>query len=264
MAPISVVIITHNEAANLGACLASARRLSSDIVVVDCGSDDGTAALAQVLGATVLHLPWRGYGAARNAGAAAAKHHWVLALDADERLSEELVAALAALPLHDPSVAYRFRRRNHFKGRAIRFGTFGFDAVTRLYHRGVVRWNDYPVHELPEGHTRVQHIAGDLLHYGITDTALFRRKKDHYALLCARRYHDAGLPAGPLQLLAPLFNSVKSYLFLGGFLDGYCGLFLARSIYRYTRLKYRHLARLRRDEARSAPQSFPARSGLFS
>ena len=259
MTPISVVIITRNEAAHIADCIASARLVASEVLVVDSGSDDGTPAIARGLGATVLELPWKGYGAARNAGAEAARHDWILSLDADERLTPEAATAIRETTFEDAGIVYRLPRHNHFGERRIHFGSFGFDGVGRLYHRGTVCWNDFPVHERLEGHKAVQRIAAPILHFGIGDVEQFEKKKAHYALLGARRYFNEGRSfAGPRQWLAPLFDAARSYLFLLGFLDGRTGLFLAGVIYRSTRLKYSRLAQLRALAASAGkPTVFP-------
>jgi len=95
--PLSVCLIARNEAHNLPGLVGSVRALAQEIVVVDTGSTDGTPALAQALGARVLHTPWRDdFAAARNVALAAARSEWILTLDADQQLDAGSHAALAA------------------------------------------------------------------------------------------------------------------------------------------------------------------------
>ncbi|TCZ70605.1 glycosyltransferase family 2 protein [Flaviaesturariibacter aridisoli] len=258
--PISVVVITRNEAANIMDCLRSARALSDDIVVVDCGSNDATTRLAALCRARVQIHTWQGYGAARNLGAALARHDWILALDADERLDENLITQLKNQILERGRV-YRFRRRNHWEERPIRFGTLGFERIARLYHRGDARWNGYAVHERLTGAFRVQDVPGNIQHFGIADPDFYYRKKEHYALLSALTYARQGKKAGLLKrFVAPLFDAVKSYLLLAGFLDGAIGARLALTTFRYTARKYallhrqrERLLKLERQPGRNGP-----------
>src|SRR5437764_11518713 len=147
MTPITTVIITKNEARNIEACIRSAQTVCTDVVVVDCGSEDETVALAEACGARVIVVAWECYGQSRNTGAIMAKHDWILSLDADERVSSELTQALQGLALEDASVVYKIRRRNYFAYRQLNYGTLGFESVTRLYNRRFAQWDLLPVHE---------------------------------------------------------------------------------------------------------------------
>src|SRR4051794_21101863 len=147
MQRLSVVIITKNEAVNIRACIHSARTISDDIIVVDAESEDKTVELATGKNVRVISLKWNGYGNARNAGAAAAKNEWIFSLDADERITDGLVAQLRMLTLSDPRTIYGFRRRNYFQGKEIKYGTLAHDKIWRLYNRKLVKWDAAPVHE---------------------------------------------------------------------------------------------------------------------
>src|SRR6202012_3931844 len=96
---LSVVILTRDSEATIGATLASAARVSDDVHVVDSGSSDSTLEIVKASGATLYHHPFENYGAQRNWAIAnvAIRHPWELHLDADERLSDELVAAILKL-----------------------------------------------------------------------------------------------------------------------------------------------------------------------
>src|ERR1700712_3190130 len=107
MKPVSVVIITRNEEQNIISCVASARLITDDIVVVDAESEDATVSLAKAAGARTFITPWQGYGIARNLGASKAKYNWILALDADERIGSELVNSIQKLRFADPHIVYK-------------------------------------------------------------------------------------------------------------------------------------------------------------
>lgn len=91
--PISLVVLTYNEAANIAHCLDSVE-FAAEKIVVDCGSDDHTRAIAAAHGARVVDQPWLGFGAQRNFASGLASHDWILSLDADEALTPQLARAL--------------------------------------------------------------------------------------------------------------------------------------------------------------------------
>jgi len=133
-APLTIVIPTLNEARQIADCV---RGLSwaGEVIVVDAGSQDGTAGAAAAAGARVLDGVAPGIAAQRNAGITAARNEWVFALDADERIGPELAAELAQVVLAPQHEAYRVKRRNFFHGQVLRRGHWGRDWVVRLFRR---------------------------------------------------------------------------------------------------------------------------------
>jgi glycosyltransferase involved in cell wall biosynthesis len=246
MSPLSVVIITRNEEKNIAACIRSAKLVSDDIIVVDSGSEDNTVLLARQEGANVFQISWQGYGYSRNFGADKARHDWIFALDADERVSVALSSSLLDTNLNQPNHIFRFRRINYMGNRKIKFGTPGFETVKRIYHRGFAKWDLSLVHERLTAHKPVRKlIKGHITHFGIRDAEDHRNKAVLYAQLSAEKYFLEGKKANLAQrILSPLFNSLKSYLFQFGFLDGRQGFIMAATIARYSWLKYTYLQQL--------------------
>src|SRR4051812_43888514 len=121
--PLSLVVITRDAAAELAACLASAPFVA-EALVVDSGSADHTVDVARASGARVVVEPWRGFGPQKRFAVAAAAHDWVLCLDADERVSPPLEAAVRELFARGAPVAaaYAVARRNRFLGRWLAHG----------------------------------------------------------------------------------------------------------------------------------------------
>src|SRR5258708_24028216 len=179
---LSVVIITHNEEANIACTLASVLPLVADsrgeIVVVDSGSTDRTVDIAKSFGAKVFIVEWKGYAAQKNSAIDTATGDCILSVDADEEVSADLAAhiqraatdgdygpfewALASafatrfedlrsnvglLPL-----AFWITRQNYFLGRWIEHGGFCPDRKLRLFARGSARFDETrAVHE--DAHT---------------------------------------------------------------------------------------------------------------
>lgn len=222
--PLSVAIITLNAASQLAACLQSVQ-FADEVVVVDSGSTDGTQTLAASCGARVIQQDWLGFGPQKQFAVEAARHDWVLCLDADERVSPALQASIE-FALQSPSTAaFRFPRCNRFLGRYLKHGEGYPDWSLRLFDRRQARWSDDPVHEKVVTQCPVGELAGDLLHDSAESLASYLTKQNRYTSLAA----DAALAAGKRAsfgriALSPLVRFVKFYLIRQGFRDGLPGL----------------------------------------
>src|SRR2546430_8340784 len=160
--PLTVVIRTLNEEGQITAAL-EALRWADEVIVADGGSTDRTVELVRSHGAAVIEVPGESIGLQRNAAIARARNEWVLALDADERvtdaLREELARVLAA-PAHH---AYRVRCENYFLGRERKRGRWGRDWHVRLFRRGR-RFSEDRVHERLEAIPDVGDLRAPLPH----------------------------------------------------------------------------------------------------
>ncbi len=226
---ISAVLITLNEARNLGRCLASLRGVADEVIVVDSGSTDGTQEMARSLGARVVDQPWLGYGPQKNAGHDLAAGEYVLSIDADEEMSEELRQAILFQKEHGLQGAYAINRLNFFYGKAARHGLEYPDWKIRLYPRAS-HWNEAAVHEellLPEG-TAVSRLPGYLNHYTYRTLQEHLDKTIRYGRLAANEIKARGkhVPASKL-ILSPVSIFFKSFILKGGFRGGAHGLTLA-------------------------------------
>lgn len=243
---LSVVIITLNEESNIVDCIRSAKMVANDIIVVDAGSDDRTVELAKKNGASVFSVDWKSYGASRNFGAKHAKHHWIFALDADERITPKLAAAIQQLHFGNAHTIYKFRRENYIGIQKISFGTMGFETVKRIYNRNTAEWDFSLIHEKLICHNiRLQHIGGTLKHYGLKNLAAYKTKSVLYAKMSAEKYFAEGRKINFLKrIFSPVFNSFKTYFFQLGFLDGKPGFTIAKITAQYSWLKYFYLHQL--------------------
>jgi glycosyltransferase involved in cell wall biosynthesis len=240
---ISVVIITKNEQDNILECVESARRISNDVIVVDSGSSDNTVEIALCCHVKILQINWTNFGDARNTGAEAAQNDWVLALDADERISEELVYSIRELELVSGDVIYGFKRQSFLGSKKICFGDWGRDKVYRIYDRRFTSWNLFPVHEalILKG-ARKKIIGGNLEHFVLKSAEHNKEKLIRYAKLCAKKYCLLGRRFALINMIvSPMFGFLIGYFLRFGFLDGKEGFYIARSIAYYTWLKYSYL-----------------------
>src|SRR5207249_9063032 len=143
---LSVTIITLNAAAQLERCLESIA-FAEEVIVVDSGSTDGTRELATRRGARVIRKEWLGFGAQKQFAVEAAGHDWVLCVDADECVSQELREGITEELKAPRGFVYAMPRRNRFLGRWLKHGEGYPDWSVRLFHREHARWGSEPVHE---------------------------------------------------------------------------------------------------------------------
>jgi glycosyltransferase involved in cell wall biosynthesis len=244
---LSVVIITHNEEANLGRTLASVQPLVSDgkgeIIVVDSSSTDRTVEIARSFGAKVFIEEWKGYAAQKNSAIDKATGDWIFSLDADEEVSEVarsfiLLVLSGSHDVLNRSAGFWFSRRNYFLGRWIRHGGFYPDAKLRMIKRGSGRFEDRAVHEDVKLHPG-QHAYDALLHYDLggrfdilhhsyPTLSDYIEHMNRYSSLGAEMVVADGRTGFSVIniVLRPLATFVYNYFFRLGFLDGYEGLLL--------------------------------------
>jgi len=252
MQPLSVVIVCKNEAGIIGRTLESLKGITDDIVVYDNGSTDNTAEISRQSGAIVHLGAWEGFGKTKRKATGLAKYDWILSLDADEAIDEELKRSLLGLNLDNEKKVYEFRFRNFMGNKWLRYGEWGDDKHVRLFHRATVNWNDAPVHEeleIPAG-TSVSRLTGYILHQTVNNMKEYAFKMTHYAMLNAEKYQQQGKKASWFRIrLAPGFTFIKYYIFKLGFLDGEAGYICARMTAYYTYLKYIRLRELNRTRS---------------
>lgn len=244
---ISICIITLNEEANLGRCLASCAGLGDEVVVLDSGSIDGTKRIAAEYGARWHEQSWLGYVGQKNLLLSLAGHDWVLSLDADEELSPELRQELLAVSRTEPPEdlsGFSVPRCVFYEGRWIRHGDWYPDRLVRLFRRDRAHFAGGKVHERLEITGHLEPLRGDLRHFSFRDAADHWTRCQKYARLWAETQHEAGKKAGPFAPLAhAVFRWLRAYIFRAGFMDGAAGariaLYAAREVY----LKYQLLRR---------------------
>lgn len=241
---ISVAIITRNAAADLDRCLASAS-FADEVVVLDQGSTDDTAAVCARHGAILHQGEWEGFGPTKGRAAALCRNRWVLSLDSDEEVTPELRRAIEALPPEPPEAAFAVNRLSRFLGRWIRRCGWHPDHVVRLFDRERAGFNDRPVHEAVETAGPTGLLPGLLLHYTYETMEQYLDKLNRYTTLAAADLHAAGRRATlPGAVIRGQATVLRMGLLQGGVLDGWQGTVLCLASGFYTLTKYVKLWRL--------------------
>ena len=181
-APVSCCIITKNEGDRIERCILSVRDIVDEIVVVDSGSEDDTVAKATSLGAKVFFNAWEGFGPQKRFAEDCATHDWILNLDADEVVTQELAREIAGLMCSpDLLPAYRFRQVMIYPGHNRPRLWADSHNYVRLYDRRRVRFRSSLVHDTVDtGEYQVGQLRGIAHHYSWRSLEHIRGKLDAY------------------------------------------------------------------------------------
>lgn len=248
MPGITAVIITLNEAHNLPRCLAALQGVADEILVGDSGSTDGTPNMATQYGARVVPVQWQGYAATKNYLNSLATQPYILSLDADEVLGDDLRQALLA---EKPRLqgAYTLRRLAYIGQVPIRHGGWYPDVKPRLFPTGQAQWQGDYVHETlePAHGLQVRPLKGTLHHYSFASLADFVQRTNKYTTLSAERLVAMGKKGlWWKQHLSPAWRYCSSYWLKGGWRDGYHGYLVARMLAWEAWLKYAKAREMKR------------------
>jgi glycosyltransferase involved in cell wall biosynthesis len=224
---LSAIIITKDEAANIGACLDSLS-FCDERIVVDCGSEDDTSRIARERGARVEHHAFAGFGAQKNYALSLATGDWVLSLDADERVSPALAAELKAAMAEGKADGYEMPRSSTFLGRAMRHSGWYPDYVLRLFRRGAARFSNDTVHERVVCDGAVGRLTEPLTHHPVRRIEDALARMDRYSTAGAEQLIASGRRVTFISgFLHGLWTFLRTYVIRAGFLDGREGFLLA-------------------------------------
>jgi len=244
---ITPLILTYNEAPNIGRTLEQLR-WAKEIVVVDSFSDDETLEIISAFPqARVFQRKFASFADQCNFGLGETfiRSEWVLSLDADERVSEELKSAIQNLRnqnIEQLADGYLIARRSFYMGRWIRGGGWYPDRQLRLFKKTQARWEGPHIHESVKmsAGARVEVLEGDLLHYPVRDAIYHHRMiGERYAPLGARQMFEAGRRTSPLKIASAAPAAFcRSFILKRGFRDGLAGLSIASFAAHHAFLKH--------------------------
>ena len=240
MNSLTVVILTKNEENNIVDAILNARQVTDKVLVVDSGSTDKTIELAEANGAKVIYRTWDSdFAAQRNFALHHVETEWVLYLDADERINDELATSIKRAMQSPEKAMYRFIRRNSAFGRDFKYGVLGPDSVVRMFPKDLVKWEG-KVHESPVGNLPVITLQGFLKHYTYTDFDQYISKMNAYSTIGAQNNKAKNKKVGVIKdfVLRPFFAFIKMYVLKKGFMEGWLGFVLCLNYANYTLNKY--------------------------
>lgn len=236
---LSVLILAKNEENNIADCINSVR-FANEIIIIDDGSTDKTAGIAQNLGAKIIRHAMNGdWGQQQTFAIAQATNEWILFIDADERISEPLAQEIVKAVQKNEPAAYWLRRENKFHFNKATHGTLRPDYVCRLLPAKGTRVEGYvhPAIIHPYKNTKLHNV---MYHYTYDNWNQYFGKFNNYTNLAAEKYRNEGKSVSFFKdiVLRPAWAFFKIYIFNGGFLDGKLGWILSVNHYFYTMTKY--------------------------
>ena len=239
---LSVALIVYNEEERLYKTLESIKDIASEIIVIDSNSTDNTCAIAESFGAKVYNEEWRGFVEQKNSLTAKCTKEYILYLDADEVVGDELKKAIIDAVKNGKSDGYYIRRKTHYLGKLLNYSWQKDERLRLVKKSAEPLWKGEIVHEelFIKGKTSL--LNGYIIHYSYKDIKDHFTKTINYANLSAKSYYIRGKkPSISKLIFSPVFSFIKLYILKKGFLDGLRGLIAGFSAYVYVFLKYAFL-----------------------
>ena len=238
---ISAVIIAFNEEENIGACIDSLNEVADEIIVVDSFSSDNTEKICAEKKVKFIKHKFEGYIQQKNFALNQAENNYVLSLDADERLSNELKKEILKKKGNLVCDAYQINRLNNFCGKWIKHGVWYPDKKIRLWNKGKGIWGGTNPHDkvIMDDNTTLEVLGGNILHYTVRTRVQYQKQMEKFSDIAAQSMKLEGKKSSLLKAYSSgVFAFVRSYIFRLGFLDGSEGYEIAIGYSGYTRMKY--------------------------
>ena len=251
---LSAIVITRDNERTIARCIGSLS-FADEIVVLDSGSTDATIEICRTLGARVHVTPdWPGHGPQKNRALDLVSGEWVLSIDSDEWVPDELRAEIQTVLASPGEVrGHAIPRRSSFCGREMKHSGWWPDYVERLFRRDSARFTNDHTHERLVVDGRVKRLHAPIMHEAIIDLDQMLRKMNAYSTASAQMKLASGARGGVTRAVAHgAWAFFRTYVLRLGFLDGREGFLLAiangeGSYYRYVKLM------MMRDSVNRAP-----------
>ena len=247
MSQISVVIITFNEERNIKRCLDSIVGVADEIIVIDSFSTDNTREICSKYPVKFIESEWKGYSESKNFGNNKTSFDYILSLDADEVLSEELNKSIVIEKEKGLTGTYSFNRLTNYCGAWIKHSGWYPDEKIRIFPKEFTKWTGKYVHEELSFSKSLRNtfLKGDLLHYSYSNSKEHRARADKYSVLTAKKMHHNNKKASFIKPYISAFGRfISMYIIELGFLDGIAGLKIACISAQSNIVKYKTLIAL--------------------
>ncbi len=239
---LTVALIAHNEEDRLPPTLEKIADIASEIVLINSVSTDKTIEVAQSFGAKVYTEEFKGYVEQKNSLIPKCTQDWILFLDADEVLNDELKAAIVKVIKEDSHSAYEMNRLTFYLGRLLKHAWQPNYRLRLVRRDSNPKWVGEIVHESLETNSKVERLPGYIIHYSYRDVNDHFQRTVRYAQMSAQSYIKRGKKSSLFKIIfSPFFSFFKLYILKLGFLDGIPGYIAAQSAFIYTFLKYVYL-----------------------
>jgi glycosyltransferase involved in cell wall biosynthesis len=238
---LSAVIITFNEEKNIERCLNSLKNIVDEIIVVDSFSSDKTEEICKKFNVTFIKKKWEGFSKTKNFANTFAKNNFILSIDADEEISDELKDSINKITPEENTNVYSFNRITNYCGKWIKHCGWYPDKKIRIFSKINSSWTG-GIHEELQFKLPVKefHLQGNCNHYSYYSIAEHYKQADKYSTLLAKEISAKNKNVSYIKLItSPILRFFRDYIFRLGFLDGYYGFVICKISAYATYLKYK-------------------------
>ncbi len=241
MIKLSAIIITYNEEEHLDKCLSSLLDVADEIIVVDSYSTDKTKEICKRYPVTFIEQEFLGYKEQKNFAMNKASYDYIISLDGDEALSEELKQSVLKTKENWIYDGYYSNRLNNYCGQWIKHSDWYPDKKLRLFKKNSGKWegiNPHDTYVLKDKKNKGK-LRGNLLHWINKDYQDHNLKIERFSTIAAQSYYELGIKSSIWKIIyRPTWAFFKAYFLRLGFLDGLNGYIICVQTYNFTFLKY--------------------------
>lgn len=252
MTKISAVIITFNEERNIERCINSLQNIADEIIVVDSFSTDNTAEICKRFEVKFITTEWLGYSNTKNFGNSLAANDYILSIDADEALSDELKKEILQIKQSEKIAdAYFMKRLTNYCGSWIHHCGWYPDKKLRLWNKQKGKWEGNIHEEVKmQAEARITELKSDLLHYSYYSIQQHINQANKFTDLTASEALKNAKKSSFFKIIInPIIKFIKDYFIKLGFLDGYHGFVICSISAFATFLKYIKLRELHKNSS---------------
>ena len=249
---LTALVITFNEEKNIRRCIKSIKPVADEIIIVDSFSKDGTRRICEEEEVKFIEHAFEGHIQQKNFAVTTGSNDFVLSLDADEFLSEELANSIKLVKESGTHQAYSMNRLNGIAGRWIRSTDWYPDRKVRLWNKNIGKWGGYNPHDtvIISPDIEVQHLSGNLMHDSYQNYQEMKVKALQYARIFAQANQHKKSSSIFKVVYKSIFTFIRNYFIKYGFVNGLDGLVISFTNAYYTYHKYLLLMKLNRSNSK--------------
>ena len=252
MIQLTAAIITFNEEKNIARCIESLLPVADEILIVDSFSKDKTKEISlSYPNVRFVENPFEGHIQQKNVALKMANHPWVLSLDADEALTEELQQSILAIKSNPLHKGFSLNRLTYYCGHWVKYCGWYPDTKTRLVLREAAEWRGVNPHDRLDliDNSTIGQLKGDLLHYSYYTAEQHYKQIEYFGDIAAKELYDKGKSTNYLVIYGKTAAQfIKSFFIKKGFLDGQTGWLISKRSAYATYRKYSKLLDLNKKK----------------
>ena len=245
MIHLSGLVITYNEEHNIERCLSSLWKVCDEVIVIDSNSNDQTREIALKLNSKVIINPFPGHIEQKNFAVSKASHDYVLSIDADEELSDELVKQIQKFKRSVNADALKFNRVTRYVDQWIYHCDWYPDTKLRLWKKELGKWGGVNPHDIVQisKEAKVIKLKGDLRHYSYNSISEHIQQTDKFTTIAAKAAYNNGVRSSIFKIVTrPFLKFLKDYFLRLGILDGKYGFIICyinslSALLKYSKIK---------------------------